>query len=320
MTIFVVVVATTCIQFAVSSSSPVDAFAPQGLRPYAPTSKSSRIQLLQRQLKQQQQQQQQRRIASSGGTSTLSLFWQNDNDSSSTAVSTSSSDRTSENDDNSYDDISEFFSRFITNDASTKPLSSSSKKTTYTSQSGGSGGGGRISQVLLQAQTALAPAAEIMQEKTDGWALSYADLTPESEQTFVGQAFLATNIAYAMCGALLSVQGEPALACLLEIVSVASFAYHYCQLAAPYNRTEESTVQLALMVDYIFAFSSIILGLIYLLTDQTLPPIEGIASAVAGITCLLACWKWEKGLPYIYLHSLWHIFSAISGYIVFSRV
>eukprot|EP00529_Nitzschia_sp_RCC80_P029286 CAMPEP_0113468352 /NCGR_PEP_ID=MMETSP0014_2-20120614/15309_1 /TAXON_ID=2857 /ORGANISM="Nitzschia sp." /LENGTH=322 /DNA_ID=CAMNT_0000360735 /DNA_START=101 /DNA_END=1065 /DNA_ORIENTATION=+ /assembly_acc=CAM_ASM_000159 len=316
MTIFVVVVATVCIQCAVLlSSSPVDAFAPHGLRPYSytPTSKSSRINL-QQQLKQQQQQQQ--RLPLSGGTTTLSLFWQNDNDSSSTAVSTPSSDRTSGNDDNSYDDISEFFSRFITNDANTKPLSSSStKKTTTTSQSGGNGGG-RTSQILLQAQTALAPAAEIMQEKTDGWALSYADLTPESEETFVGQAFLATNIAYAMGGALLSVQGEPALACLLEIVSVASFAYHYCQLAAPYNRTEESTVQLALMVDYIFAFSSIILGLIYLLTDQTLPPIEGIASAVAGITCLLACWKWEKGLPYIYLHSLWHIFSAISGYIV----
>jgi hypothetical protein len=168
----------------------------------------------------------------------------------------------------------------------------------------------------LQAQSALAPAADVLQEKTDGWALSYADLTPESEQTPIGQAFLTTNIAYAMGGAFLGAQGESLLAFMLELVSVASFAYHYTQLAAPYNRTQESTVQLALMVDYIFAFTSIFLGLIYLLSDQTLPPIEGIASSTIGIACLLACWKWEKGMPYIYLHSLWHIFSAISAYIV----
>lgn len=174
---------------------------------------------------------------------------------------------------------------------------------------------GRAS-LLLQAETVLAPVSEVLQEKTGGWALSYANLTPESEQTVVGQTFLATNVAYAVVGLVLSSQGETFLAFLLEMVSVASFAYHYAQLAEPYNRTQDSTVKLALMLDYALAFASIGLGLLYLLADQTLPPIEGIASSIIGIACLLACWKWERGLPYIGFHSLWHIFSALSAYYV----
>lgn len=171
--------------------------------------------------------------------------------------------------------------------------------------------GGRASLLLIQAEALLAPAAEFFDEKTDGWALDYANLTPESEETVIGRTFLATNVAYAAAGLVLSLQGETLLGFMTEIVSVASFCYHYTQLQQPYNRTNDATVKLALTVDYILAITSIVIGLVYLLTDQTLPPIEGLVSAVMGIGCLLACWRWEQGMPYIVLHSLWHLFSAL---------
>ncbi len=171
---------------------------------------------------------------------------------------------------------------------------------------------GRSSLMLLS--STLAPAVEFLDEKTDGWALTYADLRPESEQTAIGQSFLATNIAYAAVGFLLSSQGEALLGFMTEIVSVASICYHYTQLQQPYNRTDDVTVKLALMVDYILAVSSICIGVFYIFVDQTLPSIEVIGSSMIGIGCLLACWVWEKGYPYIVLHSLWHIFSATTAY------
>jgi hypothetical protein len=169
---------------------------------------------------------------------------------------------------------------------------------------------GRMSLLLLQTEAILAPAVEFLDDRTDGWALGYADLTPESEETIIGRSFLATNIAYSLVGVMLSVQGETLLGFMTEIVSVASFFYHYAQLQQPYMRTTDSMVKLALMVDYILAVTSIFIGLVYLVTDHNLPPIEGVISCILAIGCLLACWRWEKGLPYILLHSLWHFFSA----------
>lgn len=91
----------------------------------------------------------------------------------------------------------------------------------------------------------LAPAAELLEDKSDGWALSYADLTPDSERTLSGQAFLATNLAYTIVGIFLSLQGEVLLGVLTELCSIASFSYHYTQLQQPYGRTQDSTVRLA---------------------------------------------------------------------------
>lgn len=174
----------------------------------------------------------------------------------------------------------------------------------------------RLSLILLSAKDALAPAAQVLDDATDGWALFYADLSPENETTSVGRAFLATNIAYALVGLLLTIQGDVILGLLTEVVSVASFIYHYTQLQASGMRTPDATVRVALMVDYIFAFTSIFVGLIYLVSDQQLPPIEGFVSAFAGLSCLFACWIYEKGYPYILLHSFWHLFSAYAAYVV----
>ena len=154
----------------------------------------------------------------------------------------------------------------------------------------------------------------VSKDATDGWALGYADLSPESESTPIGQAFLASNIAYALAGLFLSIQGETILGFLLEVVSIGSFVYHYTQLQA--SSARDNNVRLALFIDYTLAFTSIFVGLAYLIMDQHLPPVEGLVSGGIGVACLLACWVWEQGLPYIILHSLWHFFSAYCGYIV----
>jgi len=167
-----------------------------------------------------------------------------------------------------------------------------------------------------QVETALAPASDFLDNVSGGWALSYADLTPNSERTLPGQVFLATNIAYTVVGIYLSLQGEVRLGIFTELCSVASFGYHYAQLQQPYGRTQDSTVRLALLVDYILAITSILIGLFYLVFDQAVPPPEGIATAILGVVCLLCCWVWEQGLPYIILHGLWHLFSAASAYYI----
>jgi hypothetical protein len=176
--------------------------------------------------------------------------------------------------------------------------------------------GGLVSLILLQAEDAFKLASQAMDDATGGFAFGYADLSPESETTPVGQAFLASNIVYAVVGILLGMQGEVVLGMLTECASIASFIYHYTQLQASKDDTLDGTVRLALLIDYVIAFSSIFVALAYLLMDQHLPPMEGIVSGGVGLACLFACWVWEKGLPYIILHSLWHFFSAYCGYVV----
>ena len=69
----------------------------------------------------------------------------------------------------------------------------------------------------------LLPIAERIDSATGGWGLSYADLHPETPQTPIGQAFLATNACYACGGLLLGIQGEWTLGLLTEIAGVVSF-------------------------------------------------------------------------------------------------
>ncbi len=137
-----------------------------------------------------------------------------------------------------------------------------------------------------------------------------------SERTLPGQVFLATNIAYTVVGLILSLQGEILLGVFTDICSVASFCYHYVQLQQPHGRAQDSTVRLALMIDYMLAITSILIGLSYMIFDQVIPAPEGLACAILSILCLLSCWVWEQGLPYIILHGLWHLFSAASAYYI----
>ncbi len=161
---------------------------------------------------------------------------------------------------------------------------------------------------------ALLPIAEAVDEVTGGWALSYADLHPATPRTTIGQAFLATNIFYAAGGLALGVQGDWFYGGLTELAGIVSFVYHYSQLEFGKNRSE---VRLALLVDYFTAGAALICGGIYMVQlgiDSI--PLDALLAAVGASVCLALCWVWEFGYPYIFWHSLWHILSALTGYLI----
>ncbi len=177
----------------------------------------------------------------------------------------------------------------------------------------------------------LQDAAQFLDEATGGWALSYADCSPENESTAIGISFLATNIAYLAVGALLYTNGEQLLGVLAEIAGIVSYIYHYNQLA---SRGENSpAVRLSLFIDYFTAGSALLLGVFYLFQDFTtlVPSMTGgfgallslspkllaaLGCSTAAITSLALCWVWEFGVPYLFWHSLWHLFSAGTAYFV----
>lgn len=140
--------------------------------------------------------------------------------------------------------------------------------------------------------------------------VTYCIFQPHS----VGQAFLATNFCYAAGGLALGVQGEWFLGALTEIAGIVSFWYHYSQLEFGKNRAE---VRLALLIDYFTAGSALITGGVYMIQQGIdTVPLDAILAAGGSIVCLTLCWVWEFGYPYIFWHSLWHILSALTGYLI----
>lgn len=169
----------------------------------------------------------------------------------------------------------------------------------------------------------VSPAQGLLDNATDGWALSYADLSPDNTQTLTGQAFLASNMAYVVAGALLTVTGDFWFGFCTELAAIASFNYHYQQLldsgsVSLKSKSSNKVVRLALLVDYLFAMISILTGLVYILTSPTTAdlPIYTISVAVVACICLGMSWIWEYGKPYMFWHSLWHLFSAYAGYVI----
>jgi hypothetical protein len=162
----------------------------------------------------------------------------------------------------------------------------------------------------------LLPLAERVDEWTGGWGLFYADLSPETTTSPLGITFLLTNLAYALAGFLLTIRGEIVLGTMTECAGAVSFWYHYSQLK--YSGQEKNVqVRLALLTDYIFAGSALITGGLYaLMLGPFSLPLGSLLSAVAAVLCLALSWKWEFGLPYILWHSLWHILSALTGYLI----
>lgn len=160
----------------------------------------------------------------------------------------------------------------------------------------------------------LLPLAEAVDEATGGWGLSYADLHPATPRTTVGQAFLATNFFYAAAGLWLGLNGDWFYGGLTELAGIVSFVYHYTQLEFGKNRSE---VRLALLIDYFCAGSALITGGVYMLqAGITAVPVAALVSAALAAICLSLCWVWEFGYPYIFWHSLWHILSAYTGWLV----
>lgn len=169
----------------------------------------------------------------------------------------------------------------------------------------------------------VSPAQGLLDNATDGWALSYADLSPDNTQTLTGQAFLASNMAYVVAGGLLTVTGDFWFGFCTELAAIASFNYHYQQLldsgsVSLKSKSSNKVVRLALLIDYLFAMISILTGLVYILTSPTTAdlPIYTISVAVIACICLGMSWIWEYGKPYMFWHSLWHLFSAYAGYVI----
>lgn len=163
---------------------------------------------------------------------------------------------------------------------------------------------------------------------TDGWALSFADLTPESPKTVLGQVFLWTNLAYLIGGVSLTLlYNDFWLAFWTDCAAICSYNYHYtqlqcCSVSEELRDAAKEEVRLALLVDYTAAGISILSAMYYLISttwlSHTLSPEEtqAILVAMAGTSCLLLSWKWEYGYPYMFWHGLWHLGSAYSGYLV----
>lgn len=160
----------------------------------------------------------------------------------------------------------------------------------------------------------LLPLADAVDNATGGWGLSYADLSPQTPRSPAGIAFLATNVLYGAVGVTLSMNGDVFYGTLTELAGLVSFAYHYAQLELGAGRGE---VRLALLIDYLTAGSALIVGGIYMVqSGLEYLPASVIFSGLGAIVCLSLCWVWEYGLPYILWHSLWHILSAYTAYLV----
>ena len=174
--------------------------------------------------------------------------------------------------------------------------------------------GGPISAALMQVGEVIRPAADVLDDATGGWALSYADLAPETQRTPVGKAFLASNLAYTIAGLVLSVKGDLLLGSLTEFASIASFIYHYTQLD---TESKSDIVRFSLFIDYVMAFSAIFVGLGYIVMDGQVPPVEGLVSAGVAIGFfLLGLTVCAEGMAYVVVHSLWHVFSAYCAFLV----
>ena len=170
---------------------------------------------------------------------------------------------------------------------------------------------------------------------SDGWVLSYANLTPDTPTTAAGRLFLATNLAYGIVGTiLLQNYHDISFGVCCEVITVLSFNYHYQQL----RNVDRNAVRLSLLCDYIGAAISILLGLYYviieplllflstassltmeinamLLTLQSLQ-LECVICSIVSVLLLVSCWIYEVGKPYMILHGLWHIASAYAGYLI----
>lgn len=158
----------------------------------------------------------------------------------------------------------------------------------------------KLNRLLRSTEPVLSPLVQTLDQCTQGIALNYANVLPNTQATPAGQAFLATNLAYTAAGIALywstidnggagystlysssadaslsallfsttggTIVPPPLLAILLETVSVASFVYHYTQLDLSSN---DPSVRLALLIDYTLAFTSIFVALSYCIVAAT---------------------------------------------------
>jgi hypothetical protein len=208
----------------------------------------------------------------------------------------------------------------------------------------------RLQEQMIQVTQ---PIQTVLDTVSDGWVLSYANLHPDTPQTLYGQLFLFSNVAYFIVGIIvLQVYQDYWFGSIIEVVSVLSYNYHYQQLLD----TDRNAVRLSLLLDYMGACLTIGTGFYYLigptaeaittammqstadgtttttttttfattsnivstiiLTQQQSLQFESLIYSIASILFLISSWVWEAGKPYMILHSLWHLCSAYSGYLI----
>jgi len=197
----------------------------------------------------------------------------------------------------------------------------------------GGGDGKESSSSFLELQAYTAPIQGVLDDYTGGWALSYADLAPDDPDTFGGRAFLATNLFYALAGLFLTFQvGDALLGFMTDLAALVSYNYHYHQLASVSvaersKQQMQSMVRLSLLLDYAVASVTIFTAFVYLILQSysayehhtsifTDDLIRGVEVGVLGVIFLTLSWRYEKGRPYMWFHSLWHLFSAYAGYLI----
>jgi hypothetical protein len=169
--------------------------------------------------------------------------------------------------------------------------------------------------------SALVPLANLIDEVTGGWGLSYADLSPDTEKTPAGISFLLTNVLFIYAGYMLA-PTTPLLGFCAELAGIVSWVYHYTQLK---EGQDSQIVRLSLLLDYIVAGFTILVGLTYILQDLFVYKADffsealiqySFASGALAFACICAGWVYEYGRPYIFWHGLWHVFSALACYLV----
>ena len=165
--------------------------------------------------------------------------------------------------------------------------------------------------VLLS--TIFLPAAKVLNDATGGYALTYADCSPENETTLIGRAFLATNVAYTLMGLVCLYYGDVWFGAISEAASVASFIYHYNQLSNP---QDAAVVRLVLTIDYLIAFCCLGTALFYVLTDPMAVPFDGYVACALSVLFLGLSWIWEAGAAYCIFHGMWHLLGAYGGYLI----
>lgn len=149
-----------------------------------------------------------------------------------------------------------------------------------------------------------------LDDLTNGFALSYANTLPYREWHPFGILFLATNVIYAAVGYMLFANGDISKSLILDLAGSASVLYHWRQIRMGPN---QAAVRYALIIDYFTAFvaiSSIAIDIFQSVMEGTLS-IRAVVLSITAVLSLLGSWYYADGLPYLFFHGLWHIFSGI---------
>ena len=173
------------------------------------------------------------------------------------------------------------------------------------------------------------PLARLLDSISDGFALSYPDLSMYPPQSIGGVVFLATNIGYEIAGwnlqQITNTQSFGVPGICLEIAGIVSIWYHWAQLYYGPSRDE---VRISLLADYFTASAAItssltaLAAVLFRLNLDTIVLNSDLVGTVvcAGLGLLSLYWSWLEedsenyARKYLIWHGLWHVWGALSAY------